>query len=395
MQGEWVREQKNGSSVVFVHGILSSGETCWRHKNGSYWPDLLKNESGLDELGIYVFTYQTGVFSGNYRLGDAVDSLKEHMRLDGLFDNRRIIFVCHSMGGIVVRKFLVERQAELIEGKTEIGLFLVASPSLGSSYANWLSPLAQFFGHSQAAALRFQQENAWLNDLDKEFQNMKEAGRLKIKGKELIEDKFPILGQKQVVEPFSGARYFGEPYKVPQSDHFSIAKPLDEKAIQHRMLCQFIKRLTPKQNPDPPAAPSEKPAPSAIRVDEEEILVDLRLLDKAIGHFNDACGIFDRYLILPTHCDDAERYLNNVLQSLHDMVAPLNSASAPLTSKQFSMLAKQHKTDEIIINDLIPGIKSFRSVCSERNSTTPKQKQNIQRELDALRSVLKDMQGIH
>src|SRR5262245_2889860 len=104
MQGEWVREQKNGSSVVFVHGILSSGETCWRHKNGSYWPELLKNESGLDESGIYVFTYQTGVFSGNYRLSDAVDALKEHMRLDGLFDNRRIIFVCHSMGGIVVRK---------------------------------------------------------------------------------------------------------------------------------------------------------------------------------------------------------------------------------------------------------------------------------------------------
>lgn len=81
MQAEWIRKPEAKTSVVFVHGILSSGEACWRHQNGSYWPELLKSESELKSLGIYVFTYQTGIFSGNYRLGDIVDALKEHMRL--------------------------------------------------------------------------------------------------------------------------------------------------------------------------------------------------------------------------------------------------------------------------------------------------------------------------
>ncbi|MGH8593967.1 MAG: esterase/lipase family protein [Gammaproteobacteria bacterium] len=246
MQGEWIRKPTSRTSVIFVHGVLSSGETCWRNANGSYWPELLSNAQELDELGIYVFTYQTGVFSGTYRLGDVVDALKEHMRLDGLFDSKRLIFVCHSMGGIVVRKFLVERDTDLIEGNLEVGLFLVASPSLGSSYANWLSPLAKVMGHAQADALRFAQDNAWLNDVDKEFQNVKEGSRLRIKRKELIEDKFVVLRnfwRKQVVEPFSDARYFGEPYKVPQADHFSIAKPDNSRAIQHRLLCQFIKEM--------------------------------------------------------------------------------------------------------------------------------------------------------
>ena len=115
MRGEWLRRPQQSTSVVFVHGILSSGETCWRHDNGSYWPELLKNEPELAPLGIYVFTYQTGVFSGSYRLGDIVDALKEHMRLDGVLESNQLIFVCHSMGGIVVRKFIVERAAELIE----------------------------------------------------------------------------------------------------------------------------------------------------------------------------------------------------------------------------------------------------------------------------------------
>jgi hypothetical protein len=151
MHGEWIRRPKDAAaSAVFVHGILSSGETCWRHDNGCCWPGLLKNEPELGSLGIYVFTYETGIFSGSYRLSDIVDALKEHMRLDGVLKSNRLVFVCHSMGGIVVRKYIVERAAELIGAEKKIDLFLVASPSLGASYADWLSPLAQLLGHAQA-----------------------------------------------------------------------------------------------------------------------------------------------------------------------------------------------------------------------------------------------------
>lgn len=285
MHGEWLRQPASGTSVVFVHGILSSGETCWQNENGNYWPELLKADKNLESLGIYIFTYQTDIFSGNYRIGDIVDALKEQMGLDKVLESNQIVFVCHSMGGIVVRKFLVERAVDLIERKISIGLFLVASPSLGSSYANWLFYLAQPLGHRQAEALRFTQSNAWLNDLDKEFQNLKESRKLNILGKELIEDKFISLGPNQldtkkisfwnlpkrlifliwsnkllrslleffrsqatqVVEPFSAARYFGDPIKVPTSDHSSIAKPDDARALQHRLLCKFITDLIEKE----------------------------------------------------------------------------------------------------------------------------------------------------
>jgi hypothetical protein len=63
-------------------------------------------------------------------LGDIVDDLKAHMRLDGVLASDRLIFVCHSMGGIVVRMYIVERQAELIEAGKEMDLFLVAFPLL-------------------------------------------------------------------------------------------------------------------------------------------------------------------------------------------------------------------------------------------------------------------------
>jgi pimeloyl-ACP methyl ester carboxylesterase/O-acetyl-ADP-ribose deacetylase (regulator of RNase III) len=250
MKGSWIRKLGETSSpltVVFVHGILSDGESCWRHRNGSYWPDLLCSQESLRDIGIYEFTYNTDFFSGSYNLGDIVDSLNECLRLDDVNRARKIVFIAHSMGGIVVRRYVVQRCDELAERGAELGLFLIASPSVGSSYATWLSPIAKFLGHAQGQALAFCQNNFWLNDLNGDFRNLLVRGKLVIEGRELVEDRFIVLKRllvlEQVVPPFSGAVFFGDAFKVPLSDHFSIAKPVDAQAIQHRMLCEFIEKI--------------------------------------------------------------------------------------------------------------------------------------------------------
>lgn len=262
MQSKWIREVSGSNlTVIFVHGVLSNGDDCWENKQtGTYWPGLLENEPDFASIGIYVYTYQTDLFSGTYSLSDVVDDLKERLHLDGALNSENLVFVCHSMGGIVVRKYLVSRQHDL-NGIT-VGLYLVASPSLGSDYANWLSPLATLMKHSQAEVLRFRQNNLWLNDLNKEFKNLIGAKGILIHGKEIIEGKFVTLKKfgwfPQVVPPVSGAVYFPEPYKLPGSDHFTIAKPEDANAMQHRLLVAFIKQHF-HQNISAPVAPHISP----------------------------------------------------------------------------------------------------------------------------------------
>lgn len=262
MKGTWVQKPSNNITIIFIHGVLSGDSSCWTHANGTYWPKTLAENPDCHHLGIYSFEYKTGFFSGNYSLNDVVDALKEQLRLDGVTNSTALIFVCHSMGGIIARKYIVQNAAGIEREAKRIGLFLIASPSLGAEYANWLQPLAKFFKHSQASALRFAQDNVWLNGLDRDFINIKEGRHIEIRGKELVEDVFVVLPRflllNQVVAPISGAKYFGDAIKIPDSDHFSISKIQDNTDTKYRLLLDFISYYSPSAAASPSPTIDEK-----------------------------------------------------------------------------------------------------------------------------------------
>jgi pimeloyl-ACP methyl ester carboxylesterase len=245
-----LRKSSSGKSIIFAHGVLSDGEGAWGRPP---WPQLLIDDGDLGEYGVYVFSYRTSLTSGTYSIGDATRTLKAHFDLEELWSQDRIVFVGHSMGGIIIRKFITTNQIRLASERIDVGLFLIASPSLGARAATTITALSWIFGHTQVLALRFSQTNTWLNDLDAEFMTLKESGSLHLVGKELVEDKALSVKRwfglkRQLVEPFAAARYFGEPLKIADSDHISIAKPGSPKALQYRLLKRFLQTFSPRSD---------------------------------------------------------------------------------------------------------------------------------------------------
>jgi pimeloyl-ACP methyl ester carboxylesterase len=244
--GNWLREPEGRQAVVFVHGILSTSEGAWINSKGVSWPSMLLADEDLKDIGIGVFTYRADWKSRTYSIGDAADSLREFANAAGLWALQPIIFVCHSMGGIVVRRFLVANQVKLIDSKCKLALFFIASPSVGSRDANRVLWLSQKMRNVQAQALRSAEDNVWLNDLDKDFMNLKASGRVPIVGKELIEDE-PVAIKKlfgmwtQVVPSFSAARYFPDSLKIAGTDHSTICKPESSKSEQYVALKLLIR----------------------------------------------------------------------------------------------------------------------------------------------------------
>ena len=100
--------------VVAVHGILGHPFKTWEHENGKLWlKDFLAKD--LPSARIMTFGYDSavafskgvGTIENNARY--LLNQLSAERAASGSqgSDRRPIVFICHSLGGIIVKKALV------------------------------------------------------------------------------------------------------------------------------------------------------------------------------------------------------------------------------------------------------------------------------------------------
>ena len=183
----WYHYTDSEVALIFVHGVLSDSRSSWLHEiNGRpsascYWPTLVKRDNKFRNVSIYLGGYHTAVNSGPYEVRNCADELLGGLRRvdqrgrQPPIDKNKIVFVCHSMAGVVVR-YLLESSWDLLEEK-EIGLVLIASPSYGSHLANTIERIAEYFNNQQGVHLQW---GAWsLKDLDDKFKELKDKKRFR------------------------------------------------------------------------------------------------------------------------------------------------------------------------------------------------------------------------
>ncbi|KAK2770149.1 hypothetical protein CKAH01_04492 [Colletotrichum kahawae] len=139
--------------IVFVHGLTGNAYNTWvyRQKNGGnvHWPsDFLKDD--IPDARILTFGYDADVVNwwepaSNNRIGNHAENLLGSLtRLRERTDTeeRKIIFVMHSLGGLVVQNVLdlsrsnPARHLRNLEAATT-GLAFLGTPHFGSDKAEW------------------------------------------------------------------------------------------------------------------------------------------------------------------------------------------------------------------------------------------------------------------
>ncbi len=139
----FVREEKKPRVVVFVHGVLGDPRATWTNiTSGAFFPELLPKDDTFDEADIFVYGFPSPKLEGSYD----IDELTEHMRrsLDfaGITKNyEQIVFVCHSMGGLVTRAYLLKYRDEI--GAKVPMIYFFSTPSTGSSIAAFAEKLGK------------------------------------------------------------------------------------------------------------------------------------------------------------------------------------------------------------------------------------------------------------
>lgn len=157
----FVVRDNNSSVIIFVHGYRSNGKDAWTNDNGAFWPELVAQDSRLMGHDVYVHDYYTqfsGLQASPTEISSEFDTI---IKDEGLRDYDDIIFVAHSMGGIVVRDLLNHNRA--LASKVSL-VALYASPLRGSSLANVARYLSS---NPQAVAMRANNNNLYLAQQEK------------------------------------------------------------------------------------------------------------------------------------------------------------------------------------------------------------------------------------
>ncbi|KJZ77161.1 hypothetical protein HIM_03482 [Hirsutella minnesotensis 3608] len=142
--------------IVLVHGLNGSPDKTWTAKNGVFWPlDLLPASLKGAQANILVYGYNADVYSrkndrsasDNFTHQHAqtlVTSLTLFRKSEGTLKNP-IIWVCHSLGGILVKRALLysnDLRTMHHDDYRSIyvstyGLLFLGTPHTGSDMAAW------------------------------------------------------------------------------------------------------------------------------------------------------------------------------------------------------------------------------------------------------------------
>jgi pimeloyl-ACP methyl ester carboxylesterase len=250
-QGGWYRQPLSDTVIVFVHGILSDSREAWLTAEPpcQFWPALVAQDPNVGSPAIFLGGYYSKADSGDATIKDVASQLFTNLaspagnpRLAPIA-HKNIIFVAHSLGGIVVRKMLVDYADQFADRKVSLVLF--ASPAGGSAYADLLTWLEKFYPNSLARQLR--SDSASLARINADFISLLETRRrqgMPIDVAQFFESRFPkeecslanvlegslckiIAANMPAIVPADRAGNFG---------HLTIVKPHSADDDSHKRL---------------------------------------------------------------------------------------------------------------------------------------------------------------
>jgi len=240
-----------GPALILVHGLDSNVRECWLNQRGKqpiFWPELIATEPSLQDWGIFLGGYHASD-GGGVGIPECTDDLYSSLNSDPSqpLDRAPLVFLCHSLGGVVVRKMLVDHY-ERFRNKT-VFLVLLASPSAGTGIPKVLAgPVLRILGVFKDKTLSKQLtiERDVLLELDRQFRRLLDSTDDRfvagLGGIERSETQYlkgvPLLGR--VVDYFSSQHYFPEPKQLAHENHSTIAKPSDRHSPVHQLLIERL-----------------------------------------------------------------------------------------------------------------------------------------------------------
>lgn len=249
----YVQPQKAGAErvVVFVHGVLGDARQTWTASNGAYWPDMLRKDDAFADDDVFVYDYPTPIFAASYSIDELADNLRLVLDQYSVFDeHKQVVFICHSMGGLVVRAFLLKYQKDDYASRVPM-IYFLATPTSGSE----VSQLAKLVNseNPQFRDMVKWRDEAYVGNLVRQWL----AADFTI-ASHCAYEKQAVYGLT-IVNPDSAVLLCNKPLDPMLRDHITIAKPVDANDLPYTAVkVAYMKELR--------TVPRAATAPDLIKV---------------------------------------------------------------------------------------------------------------------------------
>jgi pimeloyl-ACP methyl ester carboxylesterase len=164
-------DQPKPRVIVFVHGIHGDRET-WRAPNGVYWPQMLQTDPHFQLSDVVVAEYPTPSARGKFSSEQLAQILWQRLQAQHVWEHREIVFIAHSLGGILTEEMLLSHPAEAARVR-----FIVSysTPHQGSFVAN----LAKIYDSDPLLTdLRDSNDNGFLMELEQKWRSSAAVNRI-------------------------------------------------------------------------------------------------------------------------------------------------------------------------------------------------------------------------
>ncbi|XP_006354916.1 uncharacterized protein [Solanum tuberosum] len=257
--------------VVFIHGLRGGPFKTWRlsddksstksglvekideeaGREGTFWPGEWL-PSDFPHARLFSVKYKSSLtqWSGaSLPLQEVSAMLLEKLVAAGI-GNRPVVFISHSMGGLVVKQMLYQAKAEKKDNfvKNTIGVVFYSCPHFGSKLADmpWRMGFvfrpAPTIGELRSGSPRLVELNDFMGQLHKK-------GKLEVlsfcetKVTPIVEGYGGWAFRMEIVPLESAYPGFGELVVLESTDHINSCKPLSRSDPSYKETLEFLHKL--------------------------------------------------------------------------------------------------------------------------------------------------------
>ncbi len=274
-------------AVVFIHGLFGDTDGTWTdEKSGHSFFEYVKSAPGIgDKVDVFAFGFTSKmVGGGSLDIREASNKLYDHLRFHGLMQYDTIVFVAHSMGGLVAMRTVIGNPE--LSDKTPL-MVLYATPQQGSQIAQIGKVLIP---NNALGQMTPADANDYLKQLSDDWVRLKARGRAPFI--ECAYETKKTFGA--MIVPWSSATRFCDAVApaIGDADHLSIVKP---DRPQHDSVVRFVVSMQEHVLPRLQAASWE--TPNFVDEDQHWVYSLGKVTDRNPAVLKNASKVRQRYEI--------------------------------------------------------------------------------------------------